>query len=665
MRFGGARHWLLADRYGRSWILRVTSMERPTEPPPLSALEGLIHEAFAPWGLLDVAIAGSLLEVCDALGDTMLARQLRDRDDGDDPLEPMRLVGSLLMRALERGWLVCEPLAPPPLGPIGDAPDTEREPPALVPETTTWFELLVVDEVGEPIDGIDIAFGVGGTRRVVATDGRGVARLEDANVSFVSARVATLEQVRDKLAPRWIKPRLADLPTGPDVHVAELDLATESLSLESEKPATLAIMPLFRCNELSGVHSAFARSFLLESALDTLSVMAAAITEDENRRAMIFGHTDTSGSEELNKALSERRARVVLTVLTHDTNAWEQLWTGSDDSPHFKEQWGLKEAQHLLNALGVTDDDGNALVEDGVDGPATGSAMRRFQRGDYDGAREGRSALPVTGKADRATRKEFLLSFADEVTRDPIPKDRFSPIGDASFMGCGEYNPLSDHARDAASRRTVLFVFDRAAEPQNLPCKLRKLGPCKGAGGVDDPLPDPLPDNKPYRCSIYREIAKTCPCVKGEELMHLEVQLHDRNFDPAPETHYEAVIEGAERVFGTTDSKGILHAAVRKSDISLRVTYQPLSEPSPVTVDALILLPDQDETDRAFVQKIRNLGFGAQGDSDAFAIRKFQGAHKNLKRTGLLDDATKQAVRDLENSKLRPAFEDDAKQGKA
>ena len=95
------------------------------------------------------------------------------------------------------------------------------------------------------------------------------------------------------------------------------------------------------------------------------------------------------------------------------------------------------------------------------------------------------------------------------------------------------------------------------------------------------------------------------------------------------------------------------------------MTYQPLSEPSPVTIDALILLPDQDETNRAFVQKIRNLGFGAQGDSDAFAIRKFQGAHKNLKRTGLLDDATKQAVRDLENSKLRPAFEDDAKQGKA
>ena len=67
----------------------------------------------------------------------------------------------------------------------------------------------------------------------------------------------------------------------------------------------------------------------------------------------------------------------------------------------------------------------------------------------------------------------------------------------------------------------------------------------------------------------------------------------------------------------------------------------------------------QRRDDRAFIQKIRNLGFGAQGDSDAFAIRKFQSVHKKLKRTGKLDDDTKQAVRDLDDKRLRDWFDDE------
>ena len=43
-------------------------------------------------------------------------------------------------------------------------------------------------------------------------------------------------------------------------------------------------------------------------------------------------------------------------------------------------------------------------------------------------------------------------------------------------MGGGEYNPLSDHARDAARRQTFVFSFDAAAEPQSLPYRLRSLG---------------------------------------------------------------------------------------------------------------------------------------------------------------------------------------------
>jgi len=661
----GDRRWFLTDAYGRRWRLSLPTIPAPAglgAARPAAGLRGLIDDAFAPWGTASPHVASSLLAICEALGDRRLVREHLDQRRGDTGWrERLDRVRTLLVSAAEAGWLRIDPAALAVSPPLEESPDTERDlaAPVLAPEAASRFELRVVDEVGEPIAGIDVAFGVGGGRRVVPTDGGGVARLEDASSSFISASVSSVAQLREKLAPRWTKPRTAKLPTGPDTRAADINAATQSLSLESEKPFTLAITPFFKCNELSGVHFAFGRSFLLESALDTLSIMAAAVLEDDNRRAMIFGHTDTAGSDALNKELSERRGKAILAVLTHDPDAWEELWTGSDDGPNFKEQWGVKEAQHLLNALGVTDDEGKALVEDGVEGHSTHAAMRRFQRGDYPGARAGRSSVPETGKADKATRKEFLLSFADEITHDPVPKKRFAPIGSALLMGCGEYNPLSDHARDAASRRTVLFIFDAAATPQNLPCKLRSLGPCKTAGGVDDPLPVPLPDDKPYRCSIYREIAKTCPCVKGEELMHLELQLHDRNFDPAPDTAYALVLPDGERVVGKTDSDGILHAAVRKAEIVVSVTYQPATEPRPVTIRVVVAPPDEDESDRAFVQKIRNMGFGADSDSDAFAILRFQTEHKKLRRTGKLDDDTKKAVRDAMDEPLRKSFDDD------
>jgi hypothetical protein len=93
-------------------------------------------------------------------------------------------------------------------------------------------------------------------------------------------------------------------------------------------------------------------------------------------------------------------------------------------------------------------------------------------------------------------------------------------------MGCGEFNPLSDHVRDQESRRAVVFMFDPAAEPQGLPCQLRVLGPCQGncapQGGTaaKKDAEDDDPNKPPYRCKVYQEIAKCCPSTSGEELNH-------------------------------------------------------------------------------------------------------------------------------------------------
>ena len=655
------------DVFGRRWRLTIGGDggdERSENPNPVARVRSLVFGALAepvesasgPRTSESVALVLALFE---RLTGRELARELQRAVSPGALLSMWRSdIEATLVRAAERGAVRFDEIADEHhLLAEAEAPRTIRTPPPVA-DVLSSFSLLLVDEVGAPIDGIDIAFGVGVERKLVTTNGSGIARLDGVELGVLSAAVAKPETLRDKLKPRWAKARRPNVPKGPDVFVEQIDHAATSLSLEAEKQATLAITPLFRCNEIAGMHFAFARSFVLASAIDPLSLVADAIVEDENRRAMIFGHSDASGTEDENKALSEQRAKAIHAILTHDTGAWEDLWTGSE--------WGTREAQHLLNAFAVLDDDGDALVEDGVIGPCTKAALSRFQRGEYPNPRAARGPLSESGEVDAATREEFLLSFGDRVTTDPIPADRFTPIGGTPFMGCGEFNPLSEHACDAASRRTVVFVLDAAAAPQSLPCQLGSCGPCRGAGSVDSPPPEPGPDDKPlpYRCQIYRDVAKTCPCVEGEELMQLELMLHDRSYDPAPGTTYELIVGGTS-IFGTTDGDGVLRAAVAKTETPLIVKFQPSTETVPIVMTALLTLPDDDETDRAYIQRIRNLGFGTNNDNDAYAIRKFQTAHKELERSGVLDDDTKKAVRDLDDASLSDSFVDEPEEESA
>lgn len=412
MQIGG--EVVLRDDFGKHWRIRLAR--------PGAKLAGP-NDAWAVRSLLYFTLAqpaeraggahvgerlGLILALYDALTGRRLARDIERADSADALLRSWRRdIEETLVCAVEHGTLQVEEIRDEhaPAVHEDDAPSV-RPPPPVVDELST-VSLLVVDEVGDPIAGIDVAFGVGNGRKVVPTNGGGVAKLTDVETGFLSAAIANPEQLREKLKPRWTKPRAQKLPQGPDVHVEQIETSTTSLLVEADRPTTLVIAPLFRCNEVDGVHFAFGRSFVLETALDSLSVMAAAILEDEGRRAMIFGHTDTAGTEALNKELSERRARALFTIFTHDTGAWEELWMGTADGPSFKEKWGPKEAQHLLNAFGVLDDDGDTLVEDGIEGERTKAALKRFQRGEYPSPRAARGPIPESGIGTRRPGRNF------------------------------------------------------------------------------------------------------------------------------------------------------------------------------------------------------------------------------------------------------------------
>ncbi len=389
----------------------------------------------------------------------------------------------------------------------------------------TWFSLRVVDEVGAPIPGIEVALTLAGDRLVVPTDRGGVVRLDGIEgSSTAAASLVSVAAARSVLAPRWSSPRAPNIPAGPSTFVRELAAAVDALSLQKETPATLVLTPYFQCHEIPGTHFDFGRSFVRSDAIEPLARLAEALSGDDGRQAMIFGHTDLSGPEALNKALSERRAKAIHALFTHDAGAWEELYSGSADGPHWKEKWDLEEAQHMLNALGVTDDAGSALVEDGVRGPSTKQAMRRFQARSYPDCPAEQAPLAPSDNLGVAGRKELFLAYAKRVSRAPADAARFPTIGAARFMGCGEFNPLSLTARDPESRRTVVFLFDPAAAPQGLPCALGSLAPCRASCGPPAAAPDPG-GKPPYRCKVYQKVAKKCPCQGGVDLSH-DVLVH-------------------------------------------------------------------------------------------------------------------------------------------
>src|SRR5262249_43265801 len=147
----------------------------------------------------------------------------------------------------------------------------EKAPPAPAPEQKGWFSIKVVDEVGDPIDGLDMVYVIAGKRQVVPTDGGGLARVDDVDLGTAAGRVADVKALREKLAPRWQEPRPAKIPKDEGAVIQELDGSLEELELRQKKQGLLVITPYFKCHEIPGTHFEFGRSFVRSSGLEDLA----------------------------------------------------------------------------------------------------------------------------------------------------------------------------------------------------------------------------------------------------------------------------------------------------------------------------------------------------------------------------------------------------------
>ena len=439
----------------------------------------------------------------------------------------------------------------------------------------TWFELAVLDEVGDPVDGIDISFSIGGDKRKVTTNGAGVARVADVTSSFGSAQLVSVAAVRNKLEPKWKKARERKIMPGDDVFVRVLRKGSdvESASLESEKPAKLVLVPPsdVRRVRLVGMHFDTDKSFLLPPATHGIRRVKRMYDQAPGGSVLVVGHTDTAGSNQHNLTLSLERADAIGAYLKDDVAAW-MAWFGQDKPP--SKRWGNREIQHMLTVLPEDAADGPKFYPKKPNGAKDSThvqAVKRFQQWSND--KKG-TALAVDGDAGPSTRPEVVKAYM-ALEGTTLPSDTT-----LETHGCGENHPevaTGDGVENAENRRVELFVFEGAIDPPP-PGKTSKPG-------------DPQYDQ--WKKKLVETIDVSGDSPGDDDLGIVFMELFDKGGGvPLAGKSYKIVPESADgkELSGTTDGDGRLrHTSVLPDDYVISVEGQKESS-------VALVLPATDTT---------------------------------------------------------------------
>lgn len=190
-----------------------------------------------------------------------------------------------------------------------------------------------------------------------------------------------------------------------------------------------------------------------------LSLARALVFAQENdRRLMVFGHTDTSGADAYNKRLSEARATIVVALLLGDRDSFCRAVEAFNDPTD--EAAVLRYAARTRGwDCEVPDDEGSSPSEDDVKGFQTG-----FNDADIG------AQLTVDGKIGPKTRAAWFDLFESDMEwfaggELAALRGGLRWVDDSKrYVGCGEAYPIEEAARDdfrsQSNRRVELIFFD-------------------------------------------------------------------------------------------------------------------------------------------------------------------------------------------------------------
>lgn len=390
----------------------------------------------------------------------------------------------------------------------------------------TWFEVTLLDEVGEALDGIDVVFSFAGRRETKTTDGSGKARIDDAEGGFCSLYWKDEKALRETLRSRWEQVREKDWYKPAEGEEGSHTLVQAhtnsdfvSPTLAATEPHTVVFQPRVFQALLTGMWFETSKSFLLPTARHSLQRLRQLYDQHPNSDLLIVGHTDRAGQPSYNDPLSLERAQAVCDYLKDNVDGW-YAWYGSGKPS--EKRWGKSEDELMIEA--VAEDKGETI-------PAEKDAVRWFQE---------TRGLTVDGDAGEQTRKALITEYMalDDTT---LPDDIHPKV-----HGCGENFPLeptADGQEEQINRRVEIFFFEN---PARLPER------------VDAILPPPPGDNSKPSDKEYSEWIR-----RTQETYELGagrwIRLLLRYDDGTPAKNVNVTVKYSdEEVVAPTNARGVL-----------------------------------------------------------------------------------------------------------
>ena len=444
------------------------------------------------------------------------------------------------------------------------------------PEFLPAFEARIVDELGAPIDGIEVTLEHDGQVETQTTDAKGAVRLFAPASNQVLLKFADVAALKAKLKPRW-----NDVRVGPRVHPSQNVISTPvreaitSVALERGIAKVISLTP--QAERLRFIQFFFdtSKTFMLPGDPDTLAKLNRVYQRNSPSKLLIVGHADSAGGSAYNDKLSVERAETMLAYLTDDVDGWLK-WYGN--SIPQEKRWGSHEDLAMIGAMPDADqrDPGEAPV----------NFYQRTRK------------LKVDGIAGPNTRRQLVSEYMS------LDKTRLPASIAPTLHGCGENFPAlitADGVAVQANRRVELFFFDDDLGIQPAPS-----GKNSGPKAKDYPEWD-------------RRARATENATAG--LRALVIKLLDALNEPLPFAPYQIVV-GEEQRRGKSDERGLVHEANLPvpNRVTLSWSYptapnQPEQDPEPFLFTRKLFLdyadPDEQNHDEGARRRFSNLGYKA------------------------------------------------------